>query len=121
MNNGSDFFSILRSKPFHGGTPSAIAKRGNTEVIGWWIGSDSDTQKYHLKIHKDVIYVDSDKFLSEFLDSLDRFSAYLQADSDIIDALKPSVRWYRGFWARFQPLYLSQSIWEQERQRSGIP
>lgn len=118
--NGSEFFSILRNKPFHGGTPSAIAKNGNTEVIGWWIGSDSDTQRYHLEIHKDVIYVDSDKFLSEFLDSLDHFSEYLQEDNDIQNNLKPSIRWYSGFWARFKPLYLPKDIWRNEGAIRGI-
>ena len=119
--NGSDFFSMLRNKPLHGYTPAAVAVRGGTEVIAWWIGSDARAQKYHLQIRDGVMHVDGSKFLSEFLASLDRFCLYLVQDQDIIDGRTPSDRWRRGFWARFKPKYMEKSIWMQEGYERGIP
>ena len=119
-NRGSEFFTMFRNKSIHGYTPAAVALQNNTEVIGWWIGSNSQTQKYHLQIHNGLMHVDSNKFISEFLASLHGYSTYFMQDQDIVGGRRPSDRWHRGFWARFKPLHI-EGDWMQEGYRRGIP
>jgi hypothetical protein len=118
---GSEFFSMLRNQPLHGYTPAAISVHGGRQVVAWWIGSDEQAQEYHLQIRNGVMHVDANKFLSEFLASLDRFRIYLVQDQDIIDGRTPSDRWRRGFWARFKPKYMERDTWMQEGYERGIP
>jgi hypothetical protein len=119
----SDFFSIFRNNPLHSYTPAGIADSSRINIIGWCIGAieDPDIQKYHLQIHNTKLFVDGEKFVSEFLQSLHLFSEYFRLNSDIKDGLTPSYRWLKGFWWRFIPLNLQKDEWEHEGYCRGIP
>jgi hypothetical protein len=112
---------MFRNKTLHGGTPAALALPGNTSVVGWIIGFNGSTQTNHLRIVNDNMHVNGDKFLCEFLSSLDAFATYVKQNSNLLNGRLPAARWQRGFWARFRPLYFDQNVWMQEGGARGIP
>lgn len=122
LNSGDfDFYSVFRSKTFHGYIPVAVGQSNNKEVMGWLMGSDPQTQKYHLQVHNGSMHVDRGKFISEFIESLNRYSLYLKLDQDTAFKDNPSDRWRSAFWARFRPLYSDRESWMKEGYDRKIP
>jgi hypothetical protein len=120
-NPGSEFFSIFRNKPFHGGTPAAILLKNRKDLVGWKIGCiDATCAANHLQIKNDVIYVEGQKFVEEFMLSLNSYADYLEANTEQLGGRLPVARWQRGFWARFKPQNMSASVWMQEGVSRGI-
>ncbi len=120
-NQRSEFFSVFRNKPLHGGTPAGILDANSQNIFTWWIGFSPSTRANHLTVVNGSIHVDGNLLMDEFRQSLTAFALFLQANNRFSDNSLPSERFQRAFWVRFLPLYLPIQDWLQEGTRRGIP
>lgn len=120
-SQGSEFFSVFRNKPLHGGTPAGILDANSQDILAWWIGGSRTTRDNHLTVVNGRIHVDGNLLIYEFRQSLTNFAVSLQANNRFPDNSLPSERFQRAFWVRFLPLYLEHQKWIQEGTRRGIP
>ena len=123
QNARSDFFTMFRNKPLHGGTPAAVTRKGEGDIVSWNIGFDKETHTYHLQIREGRMHINGNIFLEEFISSLRGFADYLKENTQILDldGHQPEARFKRAFWARFEPLHYSHNDWMSEGYKRGIP
>jgi len=120
---GSEFFTMVRTKPLHGMTPAAVALPSGCEVIAWWIGVDGIDRQNHLLVDASgKLHVSGCALAEELHDSLNSFSSHLRRGAGVdADGRTPRERWQRGLWARFCPSHVEPAGWMARGEALGIP
>lgn len=112
-DSNSEIYTIFRHKILHSGQPVGI--QDGDEIIGWYMGYGSYLKQHHLRIDdQGNLNINCRLLVEDFLESIQKYAAYLQRDRGILNNKKPSSRWYEAFWATFCPLYCDKNEWMNE-------
>jgi hypothetical protein len=123
-HSASELHNSFRSRALAGAPPPphALAKPDGG-VLSFVTGSDEAVRMNHMRILQNTLYIHVPIFLSEFVQSVGAYAAYLRANEETIppSPLKPGERFRRGLWWRLRPSGLATKIWAAEGAARGIP
>lgn len=122
-HSASEFHASFRTRALAGAPPPphALAKPEGA-VLSFAVGSDLALQVNHLRVLQSNLSIHVPTFLSEFVQAVSAYAAYLRANEDLLppSALRPVERFRRGHWWRLRPSGLATRVWAAEGAARGI-